>query len=170
MLDLARETARDAEDIRRLVLPDDPIPAADAIVSVGHVLNYLPDKSAIDSALVAIAEALRPNGVLAIDLCDLAWGEARRDAANLGRVGDDWAIVTEFSVPSVDRFVRKITTFIRSDDGSWRRHDERHDNVLIDTTRVPVLLENHGVHATLSSSFGNEQLPVGLRVILGHRP
>src|ERR687895_66026 len=69
MLDLARETARDAEDIRRLVLPDNP---------------------AIDSALVAIAEALRPNGVLAIDLCDLAWGEARRDAANLGRVGDDW--------------------------------------------------------------------------------
>jgi SAM-dependent methyltransferase len=170
MLDLARKTARDAEDIRRLVLPDDPIPAADAIVSVGHVLNYLPDNSAIDRALVAIAEALQANGVLAIDLCDLAWGEARRDAPNLGRVGDDWAIVTEFSVPSVDRFVRKITTFIRNDDGSWRRHDERHENVLIDTTRVPALLENHGVQATMSSSFGTERLPVGLRVVLGHRP
>jgi SAM-dependent methyltransferase len=135
MLDLARKMAKDAEDIRQLVLPDDPI----------------------------------PNGVLAIDLCDLAWGEARRDAPNLGRVGDDWAIVTEFTVPSVDRFVRKITTFVRNDDGSWRRQEERHENVLVDTARVPALLENHGVQASLSSSFGTERLPVGLRVVIGRR-
>src|SRR4249920_379720 len=32
MLDLARDVAGDAEEIRRLTLPDDPIPAADAIV------------------------------------------------------------------------------------------------------------------------------------------
>src|SRR5215831_7323611 len=38
MLDLARELAAGAEDICQLVLPDDPLPAADAIVSVGHVL------------------------------------------------------------------------------------------------------------------------------------
>ena len=61
MLELAREVAADAEDIRLLVLPDDPIPPADAIVSVGHVLNYLPDEAAIDRALVAIADAA-PEG------------------------------------------------------------------------------------------------------------
>src|SRR4051794_21145697 len=33
MLDLAREHAPGAEDIRQLVLPDDPLPAADAIVA-----------------------------------------------------------------------------------------------------------------------------------------
>jgi hypothetical protein len=38
---------------------------------VGHALSYLPDEAAIDDALVAIAGALRPGGVLAIDLCDL---------------------------------------------------------------------------------------------------
>src|SRR5262252_7325599 len=47
MLDLARGVAPDAEDVRRVVLPDDPLPDADAIVSVGHVLNYLSDESAI---------------------------------------------------------------------------------------------------------------------------
>jgi SAM-dependent methyltransferase len=169
MLELARESAGDAEQIRELVLPDDPIPPADAIVSVGHVLSYLADEPALDRALVAIANALLPGGVLAIDLCDLEWGEARRDAPNAGWVGDDWAIVTEFSVPSPDRFVRQMATFVRAQDGSWRRDDERHDNVLIDTARVPALLADHGVKATVASSFGTERLPVGLRTVVGHR-
>jgi SAM-dependent methyltransferase len=171
MLDLARETAGDAEEIRRLVLPDDPLPEADAIVSVGHVLSYLPDEAAIDRALIAMTRALRPHGVLAIDVCDLAYGEARGDQpASRGWVGDDWAVVTEFSVPSPARFVRQMATFVRNDDGSWRRDDERHENVLIDTSAVPDLLRRHGVEARLGESFGTEQLPAGLRTVIGTRP
>jgi SAM-dependent methyltransferase len=170
MLDLARETAPDAEDIRSLVLPDDPVPPADAIVSVGHALNYLPDEVAIDQALVAIAHALRPGGVLAIDLCDLEWAEARRDWPDLGRVGEDWALVTRFSVPAQNRFVREMAIFTRSDDGSWRRDDERHDNVLIDTALVPKLLAQHGVEARVTSAFGAAELPAGLRAVIGLRP
>jgi SAM-dependent methyltransferase len=162
--------ATGAEDISQVVLPDDPLPPADAVVSVGHVLNYLPDESAIDRALVAVAQALRPGGVLAIDLCDLEWGEARRDALDLGRVSEDWAIITKSSVPSRNRFVREMTTFLRNEDGSWRRDDERHDNVLIDTTLVPALLGNNGLQVTVASSFGTERLPVGLRALIGHRP
>jgi hypothetical protein len=169
MLELAREVAEGAEGIRELVLPDDPIPAADAIVSVGHALNYLPTAAAIHRALVAIAIALNPGGVLAIDLCDLEWGEARRDALSRGWVGEDWALVSEFSVPSPDRFVRQMATFIRNDDGSWRRDDERHDNVLIDTARVPAILAKHGVQASVGTSFGSEELPTGLRAVLGRR-
>jgi SAM-dependent methyltransferase len=169
MLDLARETAPDAEDVRRLALPDDPLPDADAIVSVGHALSYLPDEPAVDRSLVAIARALRPDGVLAIDLCDLEWGAARRDAPNKGRVDDDWAIIARFSVPSPNRFVRDITTFLRNEDGSWRRDDERHDNVLVDTTLVPELLGRQGVEATVGTAFGTEELPVGLRAIVGRR-
>src|SRR4029077_2917903 len=41
MLALALETVPDAEAVTQLVLPDDPIPACDAIVSVGHPLSYL---------------------------------------------------------------------------------------------------------------------------------
>lgn len=111
MLDLAREHAPGAEGICQLVLPDDPIPAADAIVSVGHVLNYLADEPAIDQALAAAVRALRPSGVFAIDLCDLEWGRSRRDSPTLGRVAEDWALVTACSVPSPNRFIRDITVF-----------------------------------------------------------
>ncbi len=169
MLELARATVPDAEEITRLTLPDDPIPLADAVVSVGHPLSYLPDAEAIKRAIAAAADALRPGGVLALDICDLEWGQARRGDPPAGWVADDWAIITEFSVPTPDRFVRQMAVFTREDDGSWRRDDERHDNVLIDTSEIPRLLAGHGVDATVGVSFGEEQLPVGLRTVVGHR-
>ena len=169
MLDLAREIVPDAEAVTRLVLPDDPIPACDAIVSVGHPLSYLPDEASIERALVAAAQALRPGGVLAVDVCDLEWGTARHNAPNLGRVTDEWAIITQFSMPTPTRFVRQMAIFVRNDDGSWRRDDERHDNVLIDTAGIPALLAEHGVEATVGDSFGGESLPAGLRTVVGRR-
>jgi len=169
MLDIAREYAGAVQEIRRLTLPDDPIPDADAIVSVGHVVNYLPDADAIERALVAMAEALKPGGLLAIDLCDLTYGEARSAPSTGGWVADDWAIVTEFSLPSPDRFVRQMATFVKNEDGSWRRDDERHDNVLIDTSSVPELLSRHGVRADVGEAFGNERLPEGLRTLIGRK-
>jgi len=170
MVDLARTYAAGAEEIRLLALPDDPLPPADAIVSVGHVLSYLADEAAVERALLAIASAVPPGGLFALDLCDVEWGTARFGAANHSRVEDDWAIVTRFSVPTPARFVREMTTFVRQDDGSWRRDDERHDNVLIDTARIPDLLAGTGLDVTVQSSFGAETLPVGLRVVLGRRP
>jgi len=170
MLELAREVAADAEEVHELVLPDDPIPPADAIVSVGHVLSYLPDAASIERALVAAAEALQPGGVLALDIYDLEYARARSEPGRFGWVGDDWALVTLTSVPSPDRFVRQMATFVRNEDGSWRRDDERHDNVMIDTSLIPALLSEHGVAATVGSSFGGERLPAGLRTVIGHRP
>ena len=170
MLDLARETAPEVEGLSQLTLPDDPVPHADAIVSIGHAISYLPDEASIDRALVAMAQALKPGGVMAFDICDLEWGRERVDAPNLGRVGEDWAIITRFSTPEPHLFVREMTTFVRTADDTWRRDDERHDNVLIDTSRVPRLLSDHGIDAAVGSSFGSELLPVGLKVITGHRP
>ena len=88
-----------------------------------------------------------------------------------GRVGDDWAIITRFSQPAPDRFNRDLTTFVRAADGSYRRADEHHGNVLIDTSMMPALLSERGVTATIGSSFNDENhpLPVGLRSIIGHR-
>jgi SAM-dependent methyltransferase len=169
MLEIARDVAAEAEEIRQVVLPDDPIPSADAIVSVGHVLNYLPSAEEIDRALVAIANALEPGGILALDLCDLEYGEVRREAGSRGWADEDWAIVTEVSLPAPDRFVRQMATFVRNEDGSWRRDDERHDNVLIQTGRVPPLLAAHGVEASVRPSFGSERLPVGLRTVVGRK-
>lgn len=169
MLDLVRRAVPQAE-VRRVVLPDEPLPPADAVVSTGHVLSYLHDEAALTRALGAIAAALRPGGLLAIDLCDLHWGEVRRDAPDLARVAEDWALITRFSVPRPERFVRELTTFVRdNNDGTWRRDDERHDNVLLDTSTVPPLLHEHGIDAVVGTAFGAEQLPEGLVAIIGHR-
>ena len=169
MLELAREYVPAAEDFRQLVLPDDEIPEAEAIVSVGHVLSYLPDEPSIERALLAAGRALRPGGVLALDLCDLRWAELRSDARPDSRLGDDWAIITFYEVPTPRQFVRRMTTFVRNDDGSWKRDDERHDNVMIDVARVPALLATVGVDAVVRESFGTERLPDGLYTIVGHR-
>ena len=169
MLELAREYVPKAMAIEQLTLPDDPIPQADAVVSIGHALSYLAEEPAIKRGLLAAAGALHRDGVLAIDICDREWGQARQDLPNGGWVGDDWALVTEFSTPSPDRFVRQMAIFTRNEDDSWRRDDERHDNVLIDTSTIPALLSRIGVAATVGASFGDETLPTGLRAVIGHR-
>ncbi|HYH48914.1 MAG TPA: class I SAM-dependent methyltransferase [Acidimicrobiia bacterium] len=169
MVELAREYAAGVDEVRVLVLPDDPLPPADAIVSVGHVVSYLPDRPAVERAFLAIAAALRPGGVFAVDVCDLEWGTARQGAPNYGRVEDDWAIFTVYSQPAPDRFVRDITTFLPNGDGSWRRDDERHENVLLDTALIPALLDGSGVDVTVQPSFGREALPAGLRAVVGRR-
>ena len=87
MLSLARAALGEDVDLRPVTLPGDPLPAADAIVSVGHVISYLPDAAAIDQALVSMAGALRPGGVLAIDICDLEFGKIRAGLENVGQAG-----------------------------------------------------------------------------------
>jgi SAM-dependent methyltransferase len=171
MLDLAAEAGGDgAVEVRRLTLPDDPLPSVDAIVAIGHPLNYVPDVEAIERALGAMADALRPGGMLAFDLCDLSWGVERRDASNLGRCGEDWAIITRFSMPAPDRFVRDMTVFVPDGSGRWRRDDEHQENVLVDTATVPPVLARRGVKARVAASFGAETLPPGLHAVIGERP
>jgi hypothetical protein len=41
--------------------------------------------------------------------------------------------------------------------------------VLIDTSRIPALLRSHGVSADVRSSFGEEELPPGLKTVIGVR-
>ncbi|HEY7225839.1 MAG TPA: methyltransferase domain-containing protein [Micromonosporaceae bacterium] len=171
MLDLARSAVPRAEEVRTLVLPADPIPAADAIVGIGHALNYLPSVQAIERGLSALADALTPGGVLAVDLCDLEWGALRQGAAPHGRVGDDWAIITRFSQPEPGRFDRAITTFVQAEGGGYRRRDEFHRTVLLDTSTVPDLLARHGVTASVGTTFDDPQFPLprGLRTIIGRK-
>jgi SAM-dependent methyltransferase len=171
MLALATEAVPGAEAVRLLVLPDDPVPAADAIVGIGHALNYLPDLAAIHRGLGALADAIRPGGLLAVDLCDLEWGATRRGGEPYVRIEDDWVITTTYHQPSPDRYDRHITTFVRTPDGSFRRDEEYHGNVLVDTSIVPARLREHGVAAVIGRSFNDEDrpLPVGLMSVIGSK-
>jgi SAM-dependent methyltransferase len=170
MIELARSYVPGAEAIQVLTLPDDQLPAADAIVSIGHVLSYLPDEDAVWRGLSRLAQAVKPGGVVALDICDLEWGRARQGAPTQGWVTGDWALITQFSVPTAERFIRQMAVFTRNDDGSWRRDDERHENVLIDASAIPEVLARNGIEATVRTSFGGEELPPGLCTVIGTRP
>jgi SAM-dependent methyltransferase len=163
MLDLARAALGESADLRPLTLPGDPLPPADAVVSVGHVLSYLPDAAAIEATLAAAA------GVLAIDILDLDYGVIRAGERPFAKVEADWAIITEFSAPAPDRFVRDATTFVPDGAGTWRRGHERHENVLVDTSALPALLAAHGVRAEVGTAFGEAELPPGLRSVTGRK-
>jgi SAM-dependent methyltransferase len=169
MLRLAAQVVPGAEEFRLVTLPDDPLPEADAVVSVGHVLSYLPDQASVERALAAAAHALRPGGVFAVDLLDIHYGDDLQEEESRGRVGENWAVVTRQSRPEPTVYAREITTFLRNEDGSWRRDDERHENVLIETTRIPAFLANHRLDARVAESFGEEELPSGLVAIVGNR-
>ncbi len=169
MLLLARAALGPDADLRRLTLPDDPLPAADAVVSVGHVISYLPDGAAVDRALVAMADTLRPGGVLAIDVLDLAFGRIDPGRESSGRTGPDWAVIVRYSRPAPDKFVRDATTFVADSSGAWRRDHERHENVLVDTSRLPALLGERGVDAAVGPAFGEAKLPPGLVAVTGRK-
>lgn len=168
MVALARDYVPTALAIEELRLPDDPVPDADAIVSVGHPLSYLDTKEQQDRALMALATALRANGVLAFDICDFRWGEARRDEPPRVWFGDDWVLITRTSVPDRSTFRREMTTFTRAAE-MWGRDDEVHDNVLVDTSVIPAFLERFRVDAEVKPSFGDETLPDGLVAVVGYR-
>lgn len=167
MVELARDYVPGAS-VEVLRLPDDPLPPADAIVSVGHAMSYLDDEQQIDRALDAVAAALEPDGVLAFDICDLRWGAARRGDPPKLWFGDDWVLTTRFSLFDDRIFRREMTMFVRAGE-LWRREDETHDNVLIDTARIPEFLGRFGVDAEVRSGFDDETLPPGLVAVVGRR-
>ncbi len=78
-------------------------------------------------------------------------------------------LTTRFSVFDDRIFRREMTMFVRAG-GLWRREDETHDNVLVDTELIPEFLARFGVHAEVRSAFGDETLPVGLVAVVGRRP
>jgi SAM-dependent methyltransferase len=168
MLALAATNVPNAS-VERLRVPDDPVPPADAIVSVGHPLSYLDSEAQLVHTIAALADALRPGGLLAFDLCDLEWGAARVGQAPQVWEGDDWLLVTRTSLPERSTFRREMTTFVR-DGEHWRRDDETHDNVLVDTATIPAVLAEHGVDGEVRASFGDEALPVGLVAVVGRPP
>ena len=172
MLSLARAALGEQADLRRLTLPGDPLPAADAIVSVGHVISYLPDAAAVDQALINMAGALRPGGVLAIDILRPGVrpdpggdGDHRPGLRVRTGLGRHHRVLHAGPGP-----VRPRHHHVRPRRaGAWRRGRERHENVLVDTSLIPARLAGHGVQATVGSAFGHAELPPGLRAVTGRK-
>jgi SAM-dependent methyltransferase len=174
MIELARNHQPDAKfDVLRLPTGlhpggDGALTESDAVVSTGHVLNYLDTRAQIAQALKELAQAVRPGGLLAIDLMTEAFCDNRDLGEIHAQVQDDWAIVTRFSRPEPYRFDRVITVF-RREGGTWQRSDEYHRNVTFDVDEALRVLRDNGLDARSRASFGAEELPSGLVVLTGVR-
>jgi SAM-dependent methyltransferase len=140
--------------------------SADAVVSTGHVLNYLDSRDAVAEALKEIARALRPGGILALDLMTEHFCAGRDVSHPHCKVEDDWAIFTRYSRPADHRFDREITVFRRLD-GTWRRTDEHHRNVTYEADSALQVLAASGITARSRTAFGEEKLRDGLVVLIG---
>jgi SAM-dependent methyltransferase len=174
MVELARshEPSADFQVVRlptgRRPGSEGALPASDAVVSTGHVLNYLGTRARIAQALAELARAVRPGGLLALDLMTERYRERPDLGAVHAKVEDDWVIVTRFSRPEPFGFDRAITVF-RREAGVWRRSDEHHRNVTFDVDEALRVLRDNGVEARLQAAFGAEQLADGLAVLVGVR-
>jgi hypothetical protein len=132
------------------------------------VLNYLDTRADTAQALGEPARAVRPAGVLAIDLMTGQYRE-RRDIDEVhAKVEDDWAIVTRFSRPEPCRFDRMIAVFRRVGD-SWRRSDEHHRNLTFDADDAVNVLREIGIDENYRADFGVEKFHEGLVVLKGRR-
>jgi SAM-dependent methyltransferase len=144
------------------------LPDADAVVSTGHVLNYLDSLDDIALALGELAAAVRPGGLLALDLMTERFARAHERCGGHVRVEKDWAVVTHDTRPGPFRLHRRITTFRRVDDG-WRRQDEHHRNVTCEAAEAAAILRACGLSVEQRASFGEEPTLDGLAVLVGVR-
>jgi len=174
MVDFARGYAPGGEfeviglPTRRATGRPGALPISDAVVSTGHVLNYLDSRDDVALALAEVAQAVRPGGLLAIDLMTERFCEARDIRHPFAKIEDDWTMVTRYSRPGPYRFDRDITVFRRVD-GSWRRSDEHHSNVTFEVEAALEILRANGVDARCEPAFGGETLPDGLFALVGAR-
>ena len=171
MIDLARTQAPGARlEVLALPtgrLPDAPggLPSADA---VSIVLNDLDGTESIIAALGELAAALRPGGLLALDLMTEKFARRHDGRGAHVRIEDDWVVVTRDSRPAPRVLARDITVF-RRDGNAWRRTDEHHRNTTLEADSARSILRAHGVEAEERASFGEERPLEGLAVLVGRR-
>ena len=170
MLDLAREMAPGAVGYQVLALPGDPLPPADAIVGVGHPINYLPSLEAIHAGPGRHGRCAAARRDARVRRLRPRYGARRGTTLSRGWVADDWALVTQFSVPAPDRFVRQMAIFTRNEDGTWRRDDERHDNVLAGCRHDPAAAPRTASRRRSARPSARRRCPRGSTRWSGARP
>jgi len=153
MIALARETAPKA---RFEIAPFETaeLPACDAIVAMGEVLNYGDARSFLPRA----REALQPGGLLLFDVAERG-SYPPYDEARVG--GDDWSVIA-IKESDGKTLTRRVLTF-----REHRRDEEVHVLELYDRAELLALLD--GFHVRIRRSYGARRLPKGHAVYVCRR-
>lgn len=165
MLELLSVRVPEAE-ARLLRMPEDPVPHSRAIVSVGHVINYLDSADDVQKAIASLTEAVEPGGILIMDICDLTYGLARTGVTYTTVTGSAWEmdVTTMFEPP--DRFIRGMTTRVELEDGTIREDHETHVNILVDVGEIFSHLLADDYDVDLQSRIGEFELPEGIYALI----
>jgi SAM-dependent methyltransferase len=167
MVALARRTAP-AAHFETASFVDADLPACEAVIAVGEVLNYLFDPTADGEKALArlfrrVRAALRPGGLFVFDLA----GPGRVPGpgpARAWREGGDWTVLTETEDDPRERtLTRRIATFRRTGD-LYRRSDEVHRQRLYGSGQVLELLRGAGFRARVLKGYAGEPFAPGHRV------
>ena len=153
MIDLARATAPRARfEVARFA--DADMPACDAIVSIGEVLNY-GSFAEVRTFVKNAASALRRGGVL---LFDVAERGAYPPFSEHRTGGDDFTVIA-IKESDGERLTRRVLTF-REIGGEVRRSEEVHHLELYDRAAMRELLREH-FKVRVRRSYGSRRLPKG---------
>jgi SAM-dependent methyltransferase len=143
----------------------------DAILAVGEVLGYRldarNDDAALDAVLARAAAALRPGGLLLLDLPGP--GRVPATGQRVWQEGAGWAVLVDTSV-AADELRRHIISFRDVGGGCFRRTRETHRLWLHPPDRVLDRLRTAGFDAaTLSAGYAGAAPAPGLTVYVGRR-
>jgi SAM-dependent methyltransferase len=154
MIALARKTAPEAA-FRVATFERAPIPACEAIVAMGEVLNY-GTITAVRKFVKHACDALRPGGLLLFDVAERDGYPPRDDRHD---EGEDWAV---FTIKDSDgtHLRRRLITF-RRHGRTMRRDEEVHVLELYDRAGLTALLREHGFRVMVRRSYGTRRLPKG---------
>ena len=166
MIDLAVRRAPGAKYVRASFL-DAEIPSCDAVTSTGECLCYLIDHrndlDALERLFRRIYAALRPGGLFIFDACV----EGRsREQTSAAFAGDDWSLVTEYSIDTAAKVLTRTMTIERRIDGETRRDREVHKVRLYDEGEVRQRLAGCGFDVRTERTYGDFQLYEGIVVFI----
>jgi SAM-dependent methyltransferase len=161
MLRIARKRAPQAKFVTGSLL-DYPLPACDAVTSVGECINYSFDpansRKRLSRFFRRVCHALRPGGIFVFDTAEpgqVPEGKGRRIYGE----GEGWAVLVEAHEDRRRRvLIRRITSF-RKMGKLYRRTEEVHQLRLYTGAELVSDLEDAGFRTRLRPGYGACRLP-----------
>lgn len=172
MIQLARQQAPEATFEVNSYLKAD-IPPCNAVTSIGESLNYLFDKDHSNEQLrqlfIRIHDALHDGGLFIFDVASPGYADAtgphKRHFAT-----EDWAVLVQVSEHKrEEKLTRYITTFRKSKDNTYRRHEEVHRVQLLKGSHMADLLRTIGFKVRIRKGYGSMKLSPAHSVVIARK-
>ncbi|HUI43241.1 MAG TPA: class I SAM-dependent methyltransferase [Terriglobia bacterium] len=157
-----------AASLRRM-----PLPACDAVTSIGECLNYSFDgnagKAGLRRLFARVNRALRSGGLFIFDVAE-PQRVPERGSERRWLQGADWAILVETRGDRTRNVLTRRITSFRKLGKRYRRSEETHRLRLFESAEIGELLRQTGFHQVERfAAFGRFRLPVGITAFLGRK-